>query len=73
MGHEIGEARAEQAANVLFTPALGDITMLQFGRSPQIIECGRKAAEEHLPAILAGYERLKACAAGETGTANAKI
>ncbi len=58
-GHEIGEARAEQVANLVFTPHLGDISMLQFGRSPEIIECGRKAAQERLPAILAGYERLK--------------
>ena len=59
MGHEIGQARAEEAADVVLTPTLGDITMLQFARSPEIIECGRRAAEEHLPAILAGYERLK--------------
>ncbi|MBI3934385.1 MAG: hypothetical protein HY316_06805, partial [Acidobacteria bacterium] len=59
MGHEIGQARAEQAANIVFTPALGDITMLQFSRSPEIIECGRRAAESQLPAILAAYERLK--------------
>jgi NTE family protein len=59
MGHEIGQARAEQAANFVFTPALGDITMLQFSRSPEIIECGRRATESHLPAILAAYERLK--------------
>ena len=59
MGHEIGQARAEQGANVVFTPRLGEITMLQFSRSPEIIERGRKAAEEHLPTILASYERLK--------------
>ena len=62
MGHEIGEARAEQAANVVFTPALGEITMLQFSRSHEIIECGQKAAETHLQQILDGYERLKAAA-----------
>ena len=60
MGHEIGQARAEQAANIVFTPALGDITMLQFSRSPEIIECGRRATESQMPAILAAYERLKA-------------
>jgi NTE family protein len=59
MGHEIGQARAEQVANVLFTPSLGEITMLQFGRSAEIIECGRRATEERLDTILAGYERLK--------------
>lgn len=59
MGHEIGQARAEQAANIVFTPTLGTITKLQFSRSPEIIECGQKSAEANLPAILAGYERLK--------------
>ncbi len=59
MGHEIGQARAEQAADVVFTPSLGDITMLQFGRSPEIIECGVKAAIDHLPEIQEGYRRLK--------------
>jgi NTE family protein len=58
-GHEIGQARAEQAADIVFTPALGDITMLQFSRSAEIIERGRKTANEHLPAILASYERMK--------------
>jgi NTE family protein len=65
MGHEIGQARAEQAANVVFTPSLGAITMLQFSRSHDIIECGRKAAEAQLPRILEGYERLKAGGASE--------
>ncbi len=59
MGHEIGQARAEQSANIVFTPALGDIGMLQFSRSRETIECGRKAAEENLPSILASYDRLK--------------
>lgn len=59
MGHEIGQARAEQAANVVFTPSLGEITLLQFSRSQDIIECGRKAAEAQLPKILEGYESLK--------------
>jgi len=65
MGHEIGQARAEQAANVVFTPSLGAITMLQFSRSNEIIECGQKAAEAQLPRILQGYERLKAGGASE--------
>lgn len=59
MGHEIGQARAEESANVVVTPTLGKITMLDFARSPEIIECGRRAAEANLPAIIAGYERLK--------------
>ncbi len=59
MGHEMGQARAEQAANIVFTPPLGDITLLQFSRSEEIIECGRNAAEGYLPGILASYDRLK--------------
>ena len=65
MGHEIGQARAEQGANVVFTPSLGDITMLQFSRSTEIIECGRRATEQYLPAIQASYDRLKAISAPE--------
>ena len=59
MGHEIGQARAEEAANVVVTPILGTASMLDFGRSSEIIDCGRKAAEANMPAIMAGYERLK--------------
>ena len=66
MGHEIGEARAKQIADIVFTPSLGEITMLQFSRSHEIIECGRKSAEAQLPRIIEGYERLKkAGGAGE--------
>lgn len=60
MAREIGQARAERTADVVFTPEPGGIGILDFSRGREIIECGRKAAEEHLPAILAGYERLKA-------------
>ena len=59
MAHEIGQARAEQGADVVFTPSLGDINMLQFSRSSEIIEWGRRAAEAQLPEILEKYERLK--------------
>jgi NTE family protein len=62
MGHEIGQARAEQAANVVFTPSLGEITMLQFSRSHEIIACGQKATEANLQQILDGYDRLKSAA-----------
>jgi NTE family protein len=59
MGHEIGQARAEESANVVVTPTLGTLQMLDFGKSTEIIDCGRKAAQANMPAILAGYERLK--------------
>jgi NTE family protein len=69
MGHEIGEARAKQIADIVFTPSLGEITMLQFSRTHDIIECGRKAAEAQLPKILDGYERLKAGGSSEARAA----
>ena len=59
MGHEIGQARAESAANFLMIPPVRDISMLQFDRSQEIIDCGRRVAEDNLPAIMAGYNRLK--------------
>ena len=65
MGHEIGQARAEHGANVVFTPSLGDITLLQFSRASEIIECGRRATEQNLPSIQASYDRLKALSAPE--------
>jgi len=58
MGHEIGQ-RAESAADMLFTPDLAGINMLQFNRAPEIIERGKRATEERVPQILAGYQRLK--------------
>ena len=64
-GHEFGQARAEQAADVMVAPTLGDIGLVDFSRSREIIECGRRAAEEHLPAILASYQRLKARSRGD--------
>lgn len=60
MAHEIGQAQAEGTADVVFTSEPGEIGILDFSRSPELIECGRRAAEENLPAILAGYESLKA-------------
>ncbi len=59
MGHAMGQARAEPAADVVFTPDLSGLSMLEFARSPEIIERGIQAAEKHLPAILSGYERLR--------------
>ncbi|MBK9166068.1 MAG: cyclic nucleotide-binding domain-containing protein [Bryobacterales bacterium] len=68
MGHEIGQARAEDAANIVLTPALGDVTMLQFGRVPEIIAAGRRVAEDNLATILAGYERLRQQVLAERAT-----
>jgi len=59
VAHEIGEAHAEEVADAVINPNPGKITWLEFGRGPEIIDCGRRAAEENLPAILASYESLK--------------
>jgi NTE family protein len=59
MGHAMGQARAESAAEVVFTPDLSGLSMLEFARSPEIIERGMQAAEKHLPAIQSGYENLR--------------
>jgi NTE family protein len=60
MGHEIGQARAEAAADIMMTPPVKEISMLDFDRSDEIIDAGRKVAEENLPHILTRYERLRA-------------
>lgn len=59
MAHEIGQANAEKIADVVFTPELTGIAMLDFSRAPEIIERGRQAAEKHLPVIMKKYQRLK--------------
>jgi NTE family protein len=59
MGHEIGQARVEEGADITFTPVLDGITMLQFNRSAEIIERGRVEAQANLPAIQTGYAKLK--------------
>jgi NTE family protein len=73
MGHEIGQARAESAANFLMIPPVRDISMLQFDRSKEIIDCGRRVAEENLPAIMAGYNRLRSFDQKPTITEQSKL
>jgi NTE family protein len=58
MGHEIGQ-RAEKAADIVYTPDLSGINLLQFKRAAEIIECGRRATETRATEIMAGYQRLK--------------
>lgn len=58
MGHEIGQ-RAEKAADILFTPDMAGITMLDFHRSEEIIQRGRDSTEARMADIVAGYDRLK--------------
>jgi NTE family protein len=66
MGHEIGQARAEAAADVVMAPPMSGITMLEFARSPEIIERGRRTAAENLDVILARYQKLKRDVCGKS-------
>jgi NTE family protein len=59
MGHEMGQARAKATADVVFTPDLSDFTVLSFSRSADIVACGRRSAEAHLPLIQEAYTRLR--------------
>ena len=68
MGHEIGQARAESAANIMMTLPLGEISMLDFHRDLDIIECGRRVAEENIPAVLAGFNRLRELSTTESSS-----
>jgi NTE family protein len=63
MGHEIGN-RAESDADVVFTPELAGINLLQFGRAPEIIQRGAEATVARISAIKSGYERLKSSMLG---------
>lgn len=58
-GHEIGQARCEAAADVVLTPGLEKISMLDFNGSEEIIRAGERVAEENLPLILARYQSLR--------------
>jgi predicted acylesterase/phospholipase RssA len=55
MGHSIGQNSAEKAADVVITPELAEISILQFSRARDIIAAGRRATEERIPAIRALY------------------
>ena len=59
MTYAAGQKLEAKVLLKVVTPTLGNISMLEFDRSPEIIECGRRAAAENLPAILAGYERAR--------------
>ncbi|MEX2261882.1 MAG: patatin-like phospholipase family protein [Bryobacteraceae bacterium] len=63
-GHEIGQARCEESADIVITPKLGSISMLDFANCNNIMESGRKVAEENISTILAGYDRARGWIAG---------
>ncbi len=64
-GHEIGQSGAEKEADIVLRPALSQFGVVEFSRSLEIAESGRRAAEEQLPAILAGYRDMKARSLGK--------
>ena len=72
MGHEIGQ-KAEKAADVIYTPDMSGINMLQFKRSGEIIERGRQATEDRAQDILAGYKRLKESASRSEPASKIKL
>jgi NTE family protein len=49
--HEVGRIHGDIAAGVTITPEVGETTMLSFDKSEELIEAGRKAADERLPLI----------------------
>jgi NTE family protein len=49
--HEVGRIHGEVAGAVTIAPLVGDSTMISFQRCDELIEAGRRAAEERLPAI----------------------
>ncbi|MBM3734486.1 MAG: cyclic nucleotide-binding domain-containing protein [Acidobacteria bacterium] len=59
MGHEIGQARAESAADIVMAPLMSGITMLEFDQAPEIIARGKRTAEAQIDTIVARYNRLK--------------
>lgn len=65
--HEIGQAGAQKAADIVLTPALSEFGMVDFSRALEIAESGRRAAQEQLPAILAAYRQMKARSLGRVG------
>jgi predicted acylesterase/phospholipase RssA/CRP-like cAMP-binding protein len=50
--HEIGRVHGEMAADLVISPPVGDTTMLSFGRGAELIEAGRRAADDRLPQLL---------------------
>lgn len=58
MQRAIGQGAAEKAADIVFSPDLSGISLLEFRRSAEIVAAGRRAAEEKLPVIRALYEIL---------------
>lgn len=56
--HEVGAARCERASDIVIKPDAGKISLLGFDKVDELIECGRRSAEEHMPVIEAAYKRV---------------
>ena len=56
--HEVGAARCERASDIVIKPDAGKISLLGFDRVDELIECGRRCAEENIPLITSAYERV---------------
>ena len=57
-GYRVGEERSELAADYIVRPDTGKISMLDFGRSKELIEIGEREFANQIPSILAAYSRL---------------
>jgi hypothetical protein len=69
--HEIGRVHGEVAADVVIAPRVGDTTMLGFSRAGELIDAGRRAAEEQLPRIREALLARTTPVDGRTGATTA--
>jgi NTE family protein len=54
----MGRATSDTDSDAVVVPDLGDATMLSFERDRELAAAGRRAADAHVPAIIASYARL---------------
>ena len=60
--YAMSQMRSEAASDIVIMPNLGDATMLSFDRFDEMVDAGRRVAEEQAPAIIAAYSQAKALA-----------
>ena len=60
--YAMSQMRSEAASDIVIMPNLGDATMLSFDRFDEMVDAGRRVAEEQVPAIIAAYSPAKASA-----------
>ena len=60
--YAMSQMRSEADSDIVIMPNLGDATMLSFDRFDEMVDAGRRVAEEQVPAIIAAYSPAKASA-----------